>query len=190
MPAIPKSPPRAAPARAPHDPGDLTEGRLVEVEAAAAALLGEFWKEADVPLRVSVFTEGAGVTVRERGGPQEPLYPHQGRLLRLDGAPVIEVCRALDRRTRRLLLAHALGHHVLGHERVPPEMPAHLEMTCRSPVEREATRFALALLLPRAALLRGMEEGWVSVKRLSEGFALPEACVRDRLMQLERHNRL
>lgn len=171
----------------PRRPVELDESRLREIDAAASALLTECWKEEAAPLNLAVFTDGAGVPVRERGGRAEPMYAHHGRLLRLDGAPVIEVNRALDPWTRRLVVAHALGHHVLGHPAVPPEIPEHFGPTCQSVIEREATRFALALLLPEAALRRGMEEGWVSVKRLSEGFAMPEACVRERILQIERH---
>lgn len=172
------------------DSRELAEPRLREIESTAAVLLNAFWREKGAPLDLDVFLVGTGVAVRERGGPPEPMYPHEGRLLRLDGRAVIEVSRALDPPTRRLMVAHALGHHLLGHDPVPPEIPEHFGPSCRSAIEREATRFALALLMPQAAMLKGMEEGWVSVKRLAEGFVVPESCVRQRLLHIERHCRL
>lgn len=67
--------------------------------------------------------------------------------------PVI-VVNSRDRRTRqRFTLAHELGHYFLGHRR-----RSFAEPGGKSPLEREANRFAASLLMPAAWVRRSWKD--------------------------------
>ncbi len=159
---------------------------LNRVEALAHDLRRRHWDQLSLPLSAQELAEGAGVEVRNRGGPEEPLYPHRGRLLYLDDRAVIELNQAEAPADRRIVLAHALGHHLLGHGPVPPEVGSHLSIHCARLMEQEAHRFALDLLMPDFAIHRLMNQGVVSVVRLAQKFFVPESAMRERLQTLER----
>ncbi|WP_431259602.1 ImmA/IrrE family metallo-endopeptidase [Roseateles chitinivorans] len=137
-------------------------------------------------VNVHALAEGVGVEVRERGGAQEPMYPYRGRLLSLDEHPVIELNLADEPLQRRIVLAHALGHHLLGHGPVPAETTPNLSIHGSRRIEQEAHRFALGLLMPDFAIYRLMNQGVVSARRLAEKFFVPESAVHERLQALDR----
>lgn len=175
--------------RAPRGSAEIAARRR-EIDAVADQLRRAHWDQFSLPLSAQRLAEGAGVSVRARGGADEPTYPYRGRLLRLDGRPVIEVSLALDPLQRRLVLAHALGHHLLDHGEVPPELAAHFTTACPSVIEQEANHFALDLLLPGPALRRVMDAGWLTLKKLSRGFLVPEDAVQRRLLDIDDRSRL
>ncbi|WP_431101326.1 ImmA/IrrE family metallo-endopeptidase [Roseateles noduli] len=157
------------------------------IDALADELRKALWDQATLPLNAHELADGAGVEIRDRGGPQEPMYPHRGRLLYLDERPVIELSLAEDPMRRRIVLAHALGHHLLGHGAVPPETASNLSIHSPRRIEQDAHRFALDLLMPDFAIYRLMNQGVVSARRLSEKFFVPESAVHERLQALDRH---
>ena len=161
--------------------------RQRDIDTLAEELRKAHWDQASLPVSARDLAEGAGVEVRDRGGPQEPLYPYRGRLLYLDERPVIELNLAEEPMRRRIVLAHALGHHVLGHGPVPPETTSHLSSHHPRRIEQDAHRFALDLLMPAFAIYRLMNQGVVSAHRLSERFFVPESAMHERLQALDRH---
>lgn len=161
--------------------------RLRDIDFLVDELRKAHWDQASLPVSAHDLAEGAGVEVRERGGPQEPMYPYRGRLLYLDERPVIELNLAEDPMRRRIVLAHALGHHVLGHGPVPPETTPTLSSHHPRHIEQDAHRFALDLLMPDFAIYRLMNQGVVSAHRLSEKFFVPESAMHERLQALDRH---
>lgn len=164
----------------------MSAARHREIDAIADSLRRAHGDPDDLPVNAQDLAESAGVEVRARGGPAEPMYPYRGRLLYLDGRPVIELNRAEEPLRRRVVLAHALGHHLLGHGPVPPETAPTLSIACTRRIEQEATQFALELLMPDAALYRLMNHGMVSARRLAQKFLVPESSVHARLQTLER----
>ncbi|WP_431264773.1 ImmA/IrrE family metallo-endopeptidase [Roseateles chitinivorans] len=137
-------------------------------------------------VNVHALAEGLGVEVRDRGGAREPMYPYRGRLLSLDERPVIELNLADEPLQRRIVLAHALGHHVLEHGPVPAETAPNLSIHSPRRIEEDAHRFALGLLMPDFAIYRLMNQGVVSARRLAEKLFVPEAAVHERLQALDR----
>ena len=146
------------------------------------------WHPATLPVSAQDLAEGAGVEVRARGGAQEPLYPYRGRLLYLDERPVIEVNLGEDAARRRIVLAHALGHHLLGHGPVPPETLVTLSTCCPRRIEQEAHHFALDLLMPEIAIYRLMDHGMLSARKLANKFQVPEASLHERMQALDRRS--
>ncbi|WP_431049760.1 ImmA/IrrE family metallo-endopeptidase [Roseateles sp. L2-2] len=163
------------------------EERHRAIEASVDELRKAHWDQSTLPLNPHDLADGAGVEVRDRGGPAEPMYPYRGRLLYLDDRPVIELNLAEEPMRRRIVLAHALGHHVLGHGPVPPETAPNLSSHSPHRIEQEAHRFALDLLMPAFAIYRLMNQGVVSARRLSEKFLVPESAMHERLQALDRH---
>jgi Zn-dependent peptidase ImmA (M78 family) len=182
----PPSHPPSHPFRESRTPAEVAARHRV-IDAFADELRKAHWDQATLPLNVHELAAGAGVEVRERGGPQEPLYPYRGRLLYLDEKPVIELNLAEEPMRRRIVLAHALGHHLIGHGPVPPETSPNLSTHGPRRIEQEAHRFALDLLMPDFAIYRLMNQGVVSARRLSEKFFVPESAVHERLQALDRH---
>ncbi|MDH0865690.1 ImmA/IrrE family metallo-endopeptidase [Mitsuaria sp. GD03876] len=156
-----------------------------EIDEVADRLRRAHWDQATLPVCARDLAEGAGVEVRARGGPDEPMYPYRGRLLMLDDRPVIELNLAVEPMRRRLVLAHALGHHLLDHGPVPPETLPTLSMQHPRRIEQEANHFALELLMPDFALYRLMNHGMVSARKLAQKFFVPEAAIHARLQTLE-----
>jgi Zn-dependent peptidase ImmA (M78 family) len=183
MSAIPLSSP---PPRESRPPAEVA-ARHRDIEVLADELRKAHGDQTLLAVNVHALAEGAGVEVRDRGGPQEPMYPYRGRLLSLDERPVIELNLAEEPLRRRIVLAHALGHHVLGHGPVPPETAPNLSIHSARRIEQEAHRFALGLLMPDFAIYRLMNQGVVSARRLSEKFFVPESAVHERLQALDRH---
>ncbi|MFX1680079.1 ImmA/IrrE family metallo-endopeptidase [Mitsuaria sp. CC2] len=167
-------------------PAEVAE-RHRTIDALVDQLRKAHWDQATLPLDPHELADGAGVEVRDRGGAQEPMYPYRGRLLYLDDRPVIELNLAEEPMRRRIVLAHALGHHVLGHGLVPPETAPNLSSHSPHRIEQEAHRFALDLLMPDFAIYRLMNQGVVSARRLSEKFLVPESAMHERLQALDRH---
>ncbi|WP_343635826.1 ImmA/IrrE family metallo-endopeptidase [Roseateles sp.] len=192
VPAVPSVPAAAESLPPSREPAPLTApaalpiSRYREIDAVADELRREHGDPDHLPVSVRDLAEGAGIEVRARGGPQEPTYPYRGRLLYLDDRPVIELNIGEEPRRRRIVLAHAMGHHVLGHGPVPPETRPHLSTQCPRRIEQEAHHFALELLMPDVAIYRLMNQGMVSARRLAERFHVPEDVLHERLQTLDR----
>jgi Zn-dependent peptidase ImmA (M78 family) len=71
---------------------------------------------------------------------------------RLDGQAVITFDDRESEIRRRFVVAHALGHHLLGHGTVPPETQSTLASNSACRRERAANQFALAMLVPEEIL--------------------------------------
>lgn len=83
---------------------------------------------------------------------------------------------------RRFAVAHALGHHVLGHGARRDGLDSYSMKAARR--EREANRFALALLMPRVAFDVVLRQPDVSVERLAQTFQVAEVALVERLKNL------
>lgn len=121
---------RVAAPRTPRDAAEL--GLSLKV---AERLLSGHWDGA-LPVDVDGLARAEGLEVVYSN------FDHDGRLN--DG--VIEVPQS-TRPVERFVIAHELGHHLLGH-RVP-----------NGKIEQEANAFASALLVPQAALRTAVEQG-------------------------------
>lgn len=191
-PSLPPSLPSSLPSSLPLPPPVYREVRSSAEQAARRRLIDAIarelrkahWDQVTLPVNAWDMAEGAGVEVRTRGGTREPGYPYRGRLLYLDGRPVIELNDDEDPLRQRLVLAHALGHHVLGHGPVPPELPPTLTVANPRPIEQEAQHFALELLMPDFVVQRLMNQGVINARKLGDLFLLPEGAVRERLQAL------
>ena len=179
------APPSCHPLQEHRTPAEAA-ARQRDIEVLADELRKSHWDQSSLPVSAQELADGAGVEVRDRGGSQEPMYPYRGRLLYLDGRAVIELNRAEEPLRRRIVLAHALGHHVLGHGPVPPETTPTLSGQHPRRIEQDAHRFALDLLMPASAIYRLMNQGVVSARRLSEKFFVPESAMHERLQALDR----
>lgn len=95
--------------------------------------------------------------------------------------------RASDAPVRqRFAVAHAIGHHALGHlgelRRCLRDPLVHFSLNATSPIEREANDFAVELLVPRRVLEFAIhEKGMTDVVALSEVFGVAPAAMRHRL---------
>ena len=88
----------------------------------------------------------------------------------------------------RLVLAHALGHWVLGHltpaSPVLKDTPENFSSATIYANEREANQFAMALLMPAQMVPIAIKNGHSSVSSLSKLFFVSEVAAKTRLQHL------
>lgn len=155
--------------------------RSARATERAGWLLRECWDGERVALPLNAMARRLGVEVRGRGGEQEADYPWLGRLTSVDGRPLIEVNMAYPNRVRRVVAAHALGHHLLEHGDMPPETPRHFLQEPEDFREAEATQFALDLLIPTHAVRRIYPHEVYKAEELRRLFEVPNMTVLWRL---------
>jgi Zn-dependent peptidase ImmA (M78 family) len=101
-----------------------------------------------------------------------------------DGVFPVIVVNSRDRRTRqRFTLAHELGHYFLRHRR-----KSFAEPGGKSPLEREANRFAASLLMPAAWVRRSWKDYASNSENrlplLAELFEVSQAAMEVRVKEL------
>ncbi len=152
-------------------------------EQAAARLLASCW-DGTIPVDVEAVARRAGAEVVETPG-----LGFSGTVATDGRAPVIRINPDESTLRQRFTIAHELGHLFLGHlTREKPEYrdPArNYTMSNYDPKERDANRFAAALLMPadavKAVILR--MEG-ANIERLAEVFQVSKTAMSIRLKAL------
>lgn len=142
------------------------------------------WWDGRLPVHPSEIAKNAGVTV------QASLDIHLQRLSgRYDieaGAPVIRYAQADPLLRQRFTIAHALGHHVLGHGASFQDPVSHFSIYECQPKEIEANRFAFELLMPEDAieyLIRTQKH--ISIERLAQRMQVSQMAMQLRLKGLK-----
>jgi hypothetical protein len=141
-------------------PGRASEIRQVILERARIVgfkgLLNYCWSRGIPVIHVNFFPKGA----------KRP----DGFTLRLEGRPVIVLCRNESQRSWLLfILAHELGHLACGH--VPENgalLDERLQENKPDQEEREADRFALELLTGRPTTRISIDGRWPNAQNLAE----------------------
>lgn len=85
---------------------------------------------------------------------------------------------------QRFCVAHALGHHLLGHTHCPRESAETFSLYSWDVQEACANQFAGHLLVPSQVLKHlVIDKGWVSIERLAQVFDASTVLLRHRLQQ-------
>lgn len=107
-------------------------------------------KTTTFPVDTIKVANALGLLVYSRGAEDDP-YPYSGRLC-LREKCVIEFNQAEHTVRQRTIVAHILGHCLLGHENTPPEEGAFYART--EPFEKAAMMFARELVMPAEEVRR------------------------------------
>ena len=152
-------------------------------EGRAAQMLASLW-DGKLPVDVKAIAQRAGVQVEEAWGLDV------SGVVSTDGTtPIIQINPAESLLRQRFTIAHELGHVSLGHlTRERPEFrdpTRNYTMSNYDPKERDANRFAAALLMPggavKAVIMR-MEEA--DIEALAEVFQVSKTAMSIRLKSL------
>ena len=151
-------------------------------EVRAAKMLVALW-DGSLPVDVKAIARHAEVQVEVVRGLDV------SGVVSIDGtAPIIRVNSDEPSLRQRFTIAHELGHVFLGHLRGRPVFrdPAHnYTMSNYDPKERDANRFAVALLMPedavKAVIMRMTEP---DIEALAEVFKVSKVAMSIRLKSL------
>lgn len=152
-------------------------------EKHAADIIKGHWKDGGLPVDPIRIAVSLGVPVLafpgcEDFGSYEPVGATGPRPL-ITYNPMDGTLRS------RFVIAHLLGHHVLGHIGHVPELPANFNPEAKDTKEADASLFAICLLIPEQ-ILRAMVEvkNIRSLRQLSQMFAVSTAAMGYRLRNL------
>ena len=82
-------------------------------------------------------------------------------------------------------MAHELGHYALGHGTRPRDLPTMFSSRQTDPIERDANKFAAALLMPASAIKYLVSQmGVTDISDLASTFDVSEVAMEYRLKNL------
>lgn len=152
------------------------------VEGAAHELLAKFWNR-QLPIDPVQLATAAGLSVYGRGGLGDMSYQYSGYYRSYNGVPSIEYNVREAPVRQRFTVAHELGHFALGHEDSPRDSGNFF--SSRDPKERQANRFAAALLMPESLVRHYYTNGADrSVAALAQLFGVSKDAMGYRLINL------
>lgn len=138
-------------------------------------------KTTTFPVDTIKVANALGLIVYSRGAEDDP-YPYSGRLCLREKCE-IEFNQAEHIVRQRTIVAHLLGHCLLGHENAPPEEGAFYART--EPFEKAAMLFAKELVMPAEEVRRVWNEyTGESVGRMSTRFGVSCDAFGYRLLEL------
>lgn len=152
-------------------------------EQRATAILDRCWNGC-VPVNLGVIAASLGVAIE-----LEPMGEASGEVRLENGRPIIKVNAADALVRQRFTVAHELGHYALGHlrengQRMFRDSRSDYSMAA-SWHEREANRFAAALLMPADAIRFIIQSGHATtLDALAKQFGVSNAAMQFRVRKL------
>lgn len=151
--------------------------------SAARTLLARHWN--GVSLHIDPVAMAQAVGVRVLVVPMASGTSGQYLGEPLAGIPMIRVNRNDQDLRQRFAVAHALGHHLLGHGAQHPSGPLQYDAVSQDRQAAAANRFALELLIPESLVQRLVFVNGISdVARLASVMKVSEMAVKHRLTDL------
>lgn len=149
---------------------------------AARQLLDAYWDRL-LPVKVERLAAYSGARVVVRGGALDAGFDHRGRVFWGGVMPLIEVNTYEPPLARRVIVAHELGHLVMGHRDSPPDTPTSFEAHASDWRDRDANDFAAAVLMPEEAV-REAQAQRLPVEQMAQDFGVPVSAMLARLESL------
>lgn len=119
----------------------------------------------------------------------KPNDTNDGKTLYIDGVPYILINEDIPKERKRFVIAHELGHIVLGHIEDDGSVLFHSEKSQKTPIENEATAFALRLLAPACVLNGCSVENADEIERICQIPSEPAKLRMKRMKLLYKRNK-
>lgn len=161
---------------------------ILSIRESAEDILSKYWDRL-LPIDPVKLAISMGLEVYGRGGMADSSYPYSGRGVVNTDKQYIEYNTNEPLVRQRFVIAHVLGHVVLKHTSIKPEVGAFY--SDEEVEQKQANAFAIELLTP-AKVLINMYQGHISVKSriinhvlyLSNKFGVSKDLMGYRLIQL------
>lgn len=119
-------------------------------DSLAESLVRSHWASARLPVAPGAVARALGVAV---GPLPETAFPGPSGHYTVEGErPTVRFNPTVPVVVQRFAVAHALGHHALGHGPRPVDAAAQFDVLQADGAEQAANAFALALLMPAQAV--------------------------------------
>lgn len=150
----------------------------------AQQILDAHW-DGQLPINPGLIAQRLGIEVRS-----DPSMAESGMIeMQPDGRAVISVNSSQFGPRQSFTIAHEIGHYVLGHvntaHRLCRDLASNFSTGTFIPVEREANKFAAALLMPERLVRFAIDERkFTTLASLAALFGVSEVAMRWRLVNL------
>lgn len=149
----------------------------------AQEILDTYW-DGSLPVNVNAIARRMGLEVIE-----DPMMTESGMIeFSSDGSATITVNSTEFGPRKNFTIAHEIGHYALGHvssnNRLLRDEASNFMTGTFKPVEREANKFAAALLMPSRMINFAIKQGHVSITSLANLFGVSEVAMKWRLVNL------
>lgn len=154
------------------------------IQVIAAQVLRRHWHPHCLPVQPQTLAPCYGMRVRALKCQASLRDRILGRVVRDEDQLFIEVACTLTHAMQRFVIAHMLGHHLLDHADVRPEMISHFQTDAESALDHEANYFAMNLLVPMPLIIRMLNVGIDTVEEMAKDFQVPLGAISLRLTEL------
>lgn len=149
----------------------------------AQEILDTYW-DGSLPINVKEIARRMGIEVIEN-----PMMTESGMIeISANGSATITVNSTEFGPRKNFTIAHEIGHYALGHVSLSNTLlrdeASNFMTGTFIPVEREANKFAAALLMPSRMIHFAIKEGHVSIASLAKLFGVSEVAMKWRLVNL------